>query len=92
VRKAALYAAMSSAGEASAPALGQMLEGQQDPEQRKAIVYALSDIDSDESVAILARVAKNDQDKQVRHAAVQALGAIGTPAAKQALRDLLGER
>ncbi len=92
VRKAALYAAMSGAGEASAPALGQMLEAQEDPDQRKAIVWALSEIDSDESVAILARAARNDPSREVRRAAVQALGAIGTPAAKQALHDLLNER
>jgi HEAT repeat protein len=36
-------------------------------------------------------VARDDKSVSVRTAAVQALGAIGTPEAKKALRDLLGD-
>jgi HEAT repeat protein len=82
---------VDSGGEASAPVLGAMLETETDNEQRRLIVWALSDIHTDESVAILAKVAKSDPTRETRRIAVQALGAMGTPAAKKALRDLLDD-
>jgi len=42
-------------------------------------------------VAILAKVAKSDPTRETRRIAVQALGAMGTPAGKKALRDLLDD-
>jgi len=90
VRLAALQTSISLGGGTSAPALGTMLETEKSAEQRRMIVWALADIENDEAVAILARVAKSDADKDVRRQAVAALGSIGSPAAKQALRDLLG--
>jgi HEAT repeat protein len=87
VRRAALQTSANLGG--SAPALGEMIKNEKDPDQRRMIVRALADIESDESVAILARVAKTDTNSQVRREAVSALGSIDSPAAKKALRDLL---
>ncbi len=91
VRRAALYAAIDNGGDASAAALGGLLGSEKDADRRKALVWALAEIETDESVSILARTARDDPDRDVRHASVQALGAMGTPAAKKALRGLLDE-
>ena len=57
---------------------------------RQAAVWALAEHETDEAVKILLWVVKNDKSVKVRTTAVHALGEIGTPAAQQALLDVLG--
>lgn len=57
---------------------------------RRTAVMALAEFKDDASVEALSRVARNDADTEVRRTAVQALGMIGSPAARAALRGLVG--
>jgi HEAT repeat protein len=62
----------------------------EDPAVRLAAIQALGSLADGRGAEPLARIVEGDADKRMRAAAARALGRIGTPEARQALRDRLG--
>lgn len=58
---------------------------------RVELARSLGAVRPDGAVAILARLAQEDDGPAVRVAAVRSLGQVGTPAADEALRAVIGE-
>ncbi|UCH09680.1 MAG: HEAT repeat domain-containing protein, partial [Fidelibacterota bacterium] len=69
--------------------LTSILKSSENPDERRAAVIALIRVDSDEIVPILLDVARNDVHVKVRTEAVSTLSRLGTPAAQEALIELL---
>jgi HEAT repeat protein len=91
VRAAAVGArAELGAQDEAAAALARLLRDDEDPQVRAAAAHGLGELAAAESVSVLARAAGADADRTVRAAALRALGEIGTPAARDALIELLG--
>ncbi|UCD38976.1 MAG: HEAT repeat domain-containing protein [Fidelibacterota bacterium] len=72
--------------------LRSILKSSESPDERRAAVLALVRVDSDEIVPILLDVARNDVHVKVRTEAVSTLSRLGTPAAQEALIELLEKR
>ena len=90
VQKAALQGILDSGDvNNSVKALTEVLKTEKDNDLRVSTVNMLGDTQSDAAVPILLDTAKNDSSLKVRTSAVNALGSIGTPKAKEALKQIL---
>ncbi|MGI9174190.1 MAG: HEAT repeat domain-containing protein [Rhodothermales bacterium] len=76
-------------GREAVEALGKVVKSMEDINGRQIAAEALGDTDSEDAIPILLDVAQNDANVRVRTAAVNALSRIGTPAAQDALLQIL---
>ncbi len=90
VRKAVLYQLADDGSANAAAMLVSVLRDDESAELRKAAAYSLGDSGTDEAIPVLKTAAMSDPSREVRKAAVRALGEIGSPAAQEALLEILG--
>ncbi len=88
-RASAVRALEDADANLAVPVLVQVLSQDADAAVRRRAARTLGDMESDQVVEALKNAAMNDSDVGVRRAAVDGLGDIGTPAAREALIELL---
>ncbi len=89
IRRYALRALEELEAEEAIPLLSKALQEDSDPQVRRQAARSLGEFESDLGVESLKQAALNDSHADVRRSAVRALGEIGSPAAKQALVEIL---
>jgi HEAT repeat protein len=89
LRATAIAAIGEQESEAAVAALAAIARKGDDPRLRRAAAHALAETELDSAIQVLAGLAVSDPDPDVRRDAAHALGEIGSPAARDALIELL---